>query len=141
MYLPPNGAANAAFLETLRLMLVHETSDERGAARGLELAYATPRAWLRPGGEIRVRRVPTSFGPISFTIAATDDDVQVSLDMPDRRPLPAVSLRLRLPRGEQVAAVVLGGRPYSAFESKTGTIRLPRRSGHVDLEVKRRRSR
>jgi hypothetical protein len=88
-----------------------------------------------------VRRVPTSFGPISFTIAATDDDVQVSLDMPDRRPLPAVSLRLRLPRGEQVAAVALGGRPYSAFESKTGTIRLPRRSGHVDLEVKRRRSR
>jgi hypothetical protein len=141
MYLPPNGAANAAFLETLRLMLVHETSDERGAARGLELAYATPRAWLRPGGEIRVRRVPTSFGPISFTFAATDDDVQVSLDVPDRRPLPAVSLRLRLPRGEQVAAVALGGRPYSAFESKTGTIRLPRRSGHVELEVKRRRSR
>src|SRR5262249_46639194 len=40
MSLPPNGAANAAFLETLRLLLVHETGD------GLELAYSTPRAWL-----------------------------------------------------------------------------------------------
>ena len=29
MYLPPNSASNAAFLETLRLILVHET-DLRG---------------------------------------------------------------------------------------------------------------
>ena len=42
MYLPPNGAANAAFLETLRLLLVHETPD--GArARLLDAARAGSR--------------------------------------------------------------------------------------------------
>ena len=49
MYLPPNGAADAAFLETLRLMLVHETRDADGRPVGLRLAEATPRAWLAAG--------------------------------------------------------------------------------------------
>ena len=57
MYLPPNGAANAAFLETLRLLLVHETPD------GLELAPATPRAWLAPGKRIVVRRAADELRP------------------------------------------------------------------------------
>ena len=38
MYLPPNGASNAAFLQTLRALLVHETRDAEGAPTGLELA-------------------------------------------------------------------------------------------------------
>ena len=49
MFRPPNSANNASFLEQLRLTLVHETRDAAGAPDGLELAYATPRAWLRPG--------------------------------------------------------------------------------------------
>ena len=50
-YRPPNSAANATFLETLRLLLDHES-----AAR-LDLAFATPRAWLEPGQRSRgVRR-------------------------------------------------------------------------------------
>ena len=55
MFLPPNGTSNAAFLETLRLVLVHETTGADGSPQGLELAYATPRAWLAPGKEIAVR--------------------------------------------------------------------------------------
>src|SRR5438876_6879270 len=82
MYLPPNGASNATFLETLRLMLVHETRDPRGLPRGLELAYSTPRAWLLPGRRIEVSRMPTSFGPISFSIRAEKGSIDVSLDVP-----------------------------------------------------------
>ena len=55
MYLPPNGASNAAFLTTLRSMLVHETREPDGAPRGLELAFATPRPWLRAGQADRGR--------------------------------------------------------------------------------------
>ncbi|MGZ8694432.1 MAG: hypothetical protein ACXWYS_03230, partial [Gaiellaceae bacterium] len=58
MYLPPNGAANAAFLETLRLMLVYEPLDRQARPLGLELAFATPRAWLAPGRRIAVHRLP-----------------------------------------------------------------------------------
>jgi hypothetical protein len=57
MYLPPNGAANASFLETLRLMLVHETS------RGLELAWSTPRAWLAGRRRITVDVCRRAGGP------------------------------------------------------------------------------
>jgi hypothetical protein len=105
MYLPPNGAANGSFLETLRLMLVHERGD------GLELAWSTPRAWLAPGKRIEVHRLPTSWGPISYAIDAT----RVSVDLPPRAPK-SVRVRLRLPSG-------------------TRTFDLSGRSGHVELRV------
>ena len=38
---------SAAFLETLRMMLVHEARGPSGLPTGLELAFATPRTWLR----------------------------------------------------------------------------------------------
>jgi len=61
MYLPPNNDGAASFLEKLRLMLVHEARGPKGLARGLELAFATPRAWLRDGESIAVHDAPTSF--------------------------------------------------------------------------------
>jgi hypothetical protein len=135
MYLPPNGASNAAFLETLRLMLVHETHGRDGAPRGLELAYATPRAWLEPGKRIAVRRLPTSFGPISFSISSSRGSASVSLDVPGRAPLRTLSLRLRLPRGQHLTSVTLHGRPYRRFDPASGTIDLPPRAGPLDLAV------
>jgi hypothetical protein len=133
MYLPPNGAGNAAFLETLRLMLVHETDDRDGNPRGLELAYATPRAWLQAGEQIAVHRLPTSFGPISFSIRSDESSVRVSLDVPGRSPLRTLSLRLRLPRGHRLTGVTLQGRPYRRFDRETGTIDLPPRAGRLEL--------
>jgi hypothetical protein len=89
MYNPPNSGANAAFLVTLRAMLVHEVGGT------LRLAYATPRAWLAPGKRIEVRNAPTSAGPVSYTIDSRADDVLVTVDVP---PLATrLFLRLRLP--------------------------------------------
>jgi hypothetical protein len=131
MYLPPNGASNGAFLETLRLLLVHETPGRDGYPRGLELAYATPRGWLRPGGRIAVREAPTSFGPLSFTIRASRDSVRVSIDVPERAELRTLSLRLRLPRRSRITSVLLDGLPYGRLEGET--IALPPRPGRVEL--------
>ncbi len=135
MYLPPNGASNAAFLETLRLMLVHETTSRRGTPLGLELAFATPRAWLQPGKEIAVRRMATSFGRISFRIEAAEGSVRVSLEVPERAPLSTLKLRLRLPAGKRIAAVLLDGVPYRHFDARTETLRLPPRPGAMELDV------
>ena len=84
MYLPPNGASNAAFLQTLRSLLVHESRDEVGAPIGLELAFATPRPWLRAGRRMTVRRVPTSFGPVSYSVVARSDTISATVDVPAR---------------------------------------------------------
>jgi hypothetical protein len=133
MYLPPNGASNAAFLTTLRLMLVHETTERDGDPLGLELAFATPRAWLRAGRRILVRNVPTSFGPVAFTLEASEGAVRASVTVPERAPPRALMLRLRLPPGQRIAGVMLDGRPYERFDRTTGTIDLSGRRGTLDL--------
>lgn len=136
MYLPPNGASNASFLETLRLMLVHETRDRDGRPRGLELAYATPRAWLGPGGRIAMHKAPTSFGLVSFSIQSRESSAHVTVGVPTRAALRTLSLRLRLPRGNRIATVTLDGRPYRRFDSRAETIDLSGHSGRLDLVVR-----
>jgi hypothetical protein len=136
MYLPPNGASNAAFLVKLRLMLVHERRDRAGTPRGLELAYATPRRWLLPGRRVAVRNVPTSFGPLTFSLEAGRAAVSASLDLPTRRQPSSVRLRLRLPRPARIIAVLVDGRPYTRFDARTGTIDLSGRRGRIGLVVR-----
>lgn len=133
MYLPPNGASNGTFLETLRVMLVHETRDGAGEPHGLQLAYATPRAWLQPGKRIDVRRAPTSFGPVSFSIAAGAGSVHVTVDVPQRTAPKVLSLRLRLPHGFRLTQVTVGGKPWHRFDRASGTVDLTGRKGTVEL--------
>ena len=125
-YMPPNSGANSTFLETFRLILVQEPRGPRGAPRGLDLAFSTPRSWLRSGKTIRVIRAPTSFGTLSYSIRRRGHVIHVRVDLPPRR-VPSLRLRLRLPAGEMLASVTVGGRRLR-FDRATGTIRL---SGHL----------
>ena len=133
MYRPPNGASNASFLETLRLVLVHEARSHDALPNGLELGCATPRAWLAPGKETLVRDLPTSFGPVSFEIRSESTRVRVSIDVPRRSRIATLRLCLRLPAGERIARVVGADRPSPSFDAATGTIDLSGLSGHVEL--------
>lgn len=126
MLLPPNSGANAAFLETLRLMLVHET------ASALELAYATPRAWLEPGKTIRVLDAPTRFGLLSYEVHRDARQVVATLDVPGG--VPHVRLRLRLPAETCIASVRVAGRSLP-FDPATGTIDLSGRRGRLRLRA------
>jgi hypothetical protein len=135
MFRPPNSANNAFFLETLRLMLVHETFDANGAPAGLELAYSTPRSWLRAGRRIVVRGARTSFGPLSYSLEARRGSVRVHLLVPPRAPR-TLRLRLRLPAGERVAGVSLrGARAFERYDARSGTVDLSGLRGRVDLVV------
>jgi hypothetical protein len=129
MYLPPNNDGAAAFLETLHSMLVHESRGREGAPRGLELAFATPRAWLASGKSIAVTSAPTSFGPVSYSIVRAGDVVRIDVLPP---PSPSLKLRLRLPAGETVASVELGDAALP-FDRTSGTIDLSGRGGELRL--------
>jgi hypothetical protein len=135
MHRPPNSANNAFFLEALRLTLVHETSDASGSPQGLELAYATPRTWLEPGKRIDVRRLQTSFGPLSYSLQAGPTTVRVSLDVPTGLTGP-LRLRLRLPAGQRLGAVLLGGAAFDRFADPE-TLDLTGLTGHVELVATR----
>ncbi|NUT55418.1 MAG: hypothetical protein HOQ03_05485 [Thermoleophilia bacterium] len=138
MYLPPNGASNAAFLETLRSLLVHETRDAEGAPAGLELAFATPRPWLRAGRRIMVQRAPTSFGPVSYTLEARTDTILATVDAPSRPAPKTLRLRVRLPRGQRVEAVTVNGRAIVPPEGERlgETIDLTGHGNHLEVVVR-----
>jgi hypothetical protein len=136
MHRPPNSGNNAFFLEALRLTLVNETTDENDVPRGLELAYATPRAWLR-SGRIVVRRAPTSFGPLSYSIDARARAIRVRVNVPARTPPSTLRLRLRLPDGQRITGITRGGRAFHAFDPGTETIDLSGLTGRIDLVVAR----
>jgi len=137
MYLPPNAAAGAAFLETLRVMLVHETADGRGRPHGLELAFSTPRGWLGPGRRIAVAGMPTSFGPVSYELAAGAGSVRAVVAVPPRRPA-SLRLRLRLPGGARIGAVTVGGRPFARVDRTTGTLDLSGLRGRLEIAIRLR---
>ena len=127
MYMPPNSGANASFLETLRLLLLHERRGPKGAAAGLDLAFATPRAWLAPGKTISVTGAPTSFGKVSYSLARTGNVVSVQLTLPPRA---NARLRLRLPPGERIATTSLG-----KLDAATATIDLRGDQGTLAFDV------
>jgi hypothetical protein len=132
MYLPPNAASNSAFLETLRLMLVHETTTPNGRPAGLELAFATPRGWLAPGKSIAVRESPTSFGPLSYEIDAGYGQITATVDVPMRRPPLTMKLRLRVPAGHRVLGVRVGGK-RRPFDRRTATVDLSGLRGTLSI--------
>jgi hypothetical protein len=135
MFRPPNSANNAFFLETLRLMLVHETADPSGAPEGLELAYSTPRSWLRAGSRIVVRGARTSFGPLSYSLEARKGSVRVRVTVPSRIPPQSLRLRLRLPAGERMTGVAIRGRSFDRYDARSDTIDLSGLTGRIDLVV------
>jgi hypothetical protein len=80
-----------------------------------------------------VRALPTSFGPVSYSIEAAEGSVRVSLDVPRRGAIRTLGLRLRLPAGSRLARVAVDGRPYARFRPGTETIELPTRPGRMAL--------
>jgi hypothetical protein len=131
MYMPPNSGGNASYLGTLREILVHERRAASGAPAGLDLAFATPRAWLADGKEISVTDAPTSFGAVTYSLRRTGSTVEAHVVAP---PHAHVRLRIRLPAGERLASVVEGSRRLR-FDRWSGTVDLGVPSGAVSLQA------
>jgi hypothetical protein len=126
MFMPPNSGANASYLGTLRELLVHERRGPLGAPSGIDLAFATPRAWLADGQTIEVRSAPTSFGPVTYSLTRHGAAIEGRLVLPANA---HCRLRLRLPAGERLARVLVGSTPVAA--NRAGTVDLGARHGSV----------
>jgi hypothetical protein len=95
MYLPPNGASNGAFLETLRALLVRERPDR------LDLAWGLPARWR----SFSVQRLPTSWGVVSFAVA----DGEATVELPPHPP--------------QRVVLWFAGRPHD-LSGRSGSVRF-----------------
>ncbi|HEX2483686.1 MAG TPA: hypothetical protein VHQ66_00200, partial [Myxococcota bacterium] len=66
----PHGWVASSFVRTLRRLVAYE-DDEAGV---LVLGAGVPEAWVREAPGVRVRRLPTHFGPLDLELLAEGDD-------------------------------------------------------------------
>jgi hypothetical protein len=140
MYLPPNSAANANFLQQLRYLLVQDYDmNDDGRPETLRLAFATPRGWMTSGSRIRVKDAPTEFGDVSYTIesATKDGRVHAEVKIPERNPPEKVLLRVRLPEGKKIESAEANGKNLDVqADGKGETIDLAGLKGTVKIVAK-----
>jgi hypothetical protein len=134
MYLPPSSASNDLFLATLREQLVHWFAREDGRPRGLQLAYATPRAWLAHGKRIAVRGLPTPYGRLGYTIESRvrDGYLNVELTVPGKRRIGELGLRVRVPASKRVLRARIG---RTTLVPEGETFDLTGRTGRLTMRV------
>ena len=72
----PHGWVASSFVRAVRRMIAYERRDDAA----LVLAAGVPEAWVREAPGVRVRGLPTYFGPLDYTMhAAGEDRVDVTL--------------------------------------------------------------
>jgi hypothetical protein len=131
-YLPPNSAANAMFLQTLRYLLIQDWTDENGNPNELRLLYGVPGRWLDDGKLIKFERAPTLFGPMSFRTESrlNKGEVLMDIDAPPRTPV-KFSVRLPLPPGWKVRSATVGDQAATLGED--GAIDLTGKAGSIKM--------
>jgi len=120
-YLPPNSTSNAAWLVTLRYLLIQDWDlDEDGQPDTLRLLFAAPRRWLAEGQRIRIEKAATMFGQVSYRVQSKLSDGYVEVHVtPPPRPVKTMLLRVPLPEGWQVESVEIDGAEASLIDGDT----------------------
>ena len=109
----------ARFVTRLRDLLVREEGQD------LWLTAGTPRRWLAAGEAIRLRQMPTTFGPVDLELNAREAEIAGQVTLPARNKFAHAFLVLRVPEAKKIAMVEIDGKPWRDVDLETGTIRLP----------------
>ncbi len=140
MYLPPNSAGSAHYLQLLRYLLVQDYDmDDDARPETLRLLFATPRRWLEDGKTIKVERAPTMFGEVSAIVQSNlaQGAVTAELKLPERRPTRTL-LRLRLPDGWRVSGAEANGQKLNVENGETIDVSALRGDVKVRAAVEKR---
>jgi hypothetical protein len=130
-------STNAAYLQSLRTLLIHDVYDADGEPSTLRLTPATPKAWLEDGKTISFQDAPTIFGTMSGKIVSHVNANRVIAEwtLPSRNAPGTIHWRLRLPGEKKIASVKVDGKAYDRFDSATGVVDLTGMKGAVSVEV------
>ena len=116
----PHGWVASTFVRAVRRLLAYERED--GA---LVLAAGVPEAWVREPPGVRVRGLPTAFGPLSYSLRAEERRVHLALGPGLRRPPGGLVVESPL-HAPVLAAEVDAGSP-AACDARGALLReLPR---------------
>ncbi|MEX2170333.1 MAG: hypothetical protein WD851_13550 [Pirellulales bacterium] len=120
-YLPPNSTSNAAWLVTLRNLIIQDWDlDEDAKPDTLRLLFGVPRRWLLDDEQIRIDNAPTMFGPVSCRVESKLNAGHVEIHVtPPPRPVKTMLLRAPLPEGWQVESVEIDGKSAPLLDGDT----------------------
>ncbi len=124
--LSPHGWFAAKFRAALRNMLVREQGDD------LHLLSVTSPEWFKVGDTISVRRAPTNFGGVEFSLKVIDDS-RASLDLNTRFRTSPKRIVLHAPWFLNFSEVTADGRSLKVAKD----VVLPTGARHVELRFKR----
>jgi hypothetical protein len=101
-------------------MLVREVDDET-----LLFCQAAPRTWLEDGKSIEVRRAPTYFGPVNFTMQGGRESITAKVELGERRRLGSLLVRFRHPGNTPIRSVQVNGEDWTDFDRAKEWVRIP----------------
>lgn len=116
-------------LRLLRNMLLREEGDS------LLIGQAIPRPWLAAGKQVEVKKAPTEFGPVSYTITSSEnaDRITVRLDPPTRTPPKTIRIWLRHPDLKPIQSLKVD--PAIKLEQVGDSIQLASPAGPVTFDA------
>ncbi len=116
----PHGWVASTFVRTVRRMFAYERADDDA----LVLAAGVPAAWIRQAPGVRVRNLPTHFGPLDYTMLAEADD-RVRVCFGDNLPSPPGGIVIVSPLDRPLDAVYVDGRSRPVEATDRVVLRAP----------------
>lgn len=114
----PHAWIGAEFIRAVRAMYLFE----RERDQSLVLAAGIPDAWLRSGGELGVRRMPTRYGELSYSLRRTGAR-ELSMNITGKLRQPPGGIVLQPPLGQPLRGLQVNGRALPDFASGDINIR------------------
>jgi hypothetical protein len=106
----PHTWVASGFVRSFRAMLVYEREDDET----LVIAAGVPWAWLEGGGVISLKRLPTHYGVLHYSLRA-DGDNRLLLHIDGDLEMPAGKIEVRPPLPRPIKAVSINAMPVEQF--------------------------
>jgi hypothetical protein len=108
----PHTWVGSSFIDSVRALFAYEREQDQA----LVLAAGIPRGWITDGKRMAVRRLPTYYGAVSYSMESSAPDLlrmQLSGDVR----LPPGNLVLRPPLERPLQSVRVNGKPIQTFSA------------------------
>jgi hypothetical protein len=113
----PHTWVGSTFVRAVRTLFAYE----READQALVISAGVPREWLGDGRPVGVKRLPTHFGTLSYTLESDGPD-RLHLRLAGDVRLPPGSIVLRPPLERPLQSVRVNGRPIETFSADEAVI-------------------
>ena len=113
----PHTWVGAGFILALRSMLAYEREDDRA----LVLAAGVPPQWLASDPGVGVKRFPTHYGILSYTLRSEGAEA-MRLRLSGDLSVPPGGIVVQPPLPRALKAVSVNGKPIDTFDAATATV-------------------